>query len=150
MPLIRRKRSYVAESLFGSAEHEHEFYVPARKVEKGDAIVPVDEIPDAMLADLAKSHPKEFGAAALERGVLELEDDEEEDDELPPVDDDDDQEFTEAQEAFQLAPAADAIALVKAAAKDPEQLALYAEAEQAKTKPRKTVLEALQAALDAE
>lgn len=150
MPFIRRKRTAVAESVFGSTEFEHEFYVRAREVQKGDVIVPVEQLPDEILRDLAKSYPKEFSKAALERGLLELEDEDDED-ELPADDDEDELEdvFTERQEAFMLLNAEKAIAAVQAAANDPELLAEYAEAESAKEKPRKTVLEALQAALEA-
>jgi hypothetical protein len=52
------------------------------------------------------------------------------------------------QEAFMLLNAEKAIEAIKAAAADPELLAQYAEAEAAKEQPRKTVLAALQAALD--
>lgn len=150
MPLIRRKIFLSAESTFSGAEHEHELYVPARKVQKGDVVIDVANIPDSQLADLAHAHPKEFAKAALERGVLEIESDEDLDEDLAPAADDDDAiVFTEEQEQFQAMESKEAAKLVKAAANDPEKLALYAEAEEGKEKPRKAVLDALAAALSA-
>jgi hypothetical protein len=82
MPFIRRKRTAEAESTFSKVDVEHEFYVKAREVQKGDVVLKPDEIQDEILRDLAKTHPKEFAAAALERGLLDVVDDEDED-ELP-------------------------------------------------------------------
>jgi hypothetical protein len=151
MPFIRRKRTAEAESTFSKVDVEHEFYVKAREVQKGDVVLKPDEIQDEILRDLAKTHPKEFAKAALDRGLLDVDDDEDED-ELPfsggDDDDDEDEQFSPVQEAFMLLNAEKAIEAIKAAAADPELLAQYAEAEAAKEQPRKTVLAALQAALD--
>ena len=147
MPFIRRKREAEAESTFTKHTVEHEFYVKAREVQKGDVIIPPEELQDELLRDLAKTHPKEFAKAALDRGLLDLEDDDE--DELPLEDGDDDEEsFSPEQEAFMMLNAEKAIAAVQAAKDNPELLAAYAEAEAAKEQPRKTVLDALQKAIE--
>lgn len=149
MPFIRRKRVADADATFSKIDTLHEFHVPARKVEKGDVVVPTAEIPDEILRDLATTHPKEYAKAALERGLKPIDDDEDED--LPIIEDDEDDEidsFSEVQEAFMLLNAEKAIEAVKAAANDPDLLAAYAEAEAAKEQPRKTVLAALQAAIE--
>lgn len=152
MPFIRRKRVADADATFSKIDTLHEFHVPARKVEKGDVVVPTAEIPDEILRDLATTHPKEYAKAALERGLKPIDDDD--DDELEALlaaeldEDDEVDAFSEVQEAFMLLNAEKAIEAVKAAANDPDLLAAYAEAEAAKEQPRKTVLAALQAAIE--
>lgn len=153
MPFVRRTIPAVSESTFSQIGHVTELHVKASKVQKGDTVIPFDEIPDATLADLAKSYPREYGAAARDRGLQELEED---DEELPTEGDDDDDDeddeeehWTPAQEKFLAAPAKEAVELVNAAAtaQNVELLAQYAEAEEAKDKPRKSVLEAIAKAI---
>jgi hypothetical protein len=147
-PVIRRKITVDVTSTFGKQTHEHTFHVRARDVQPGDVIVKPDEMPAAMLADLARTHPKEYAKDAARLGVIELE--EEEHPFVPVVDEDDEDEdiddFSEEQTAFLALEAKDAIAKIESIAdEDVDTLALLFEAEISRPKARKTVLEAFAA-----
>lgn len=148
MPIVRRKITAAVESTYGTQELEHEFYVKPTQVQSGDVVVKPDDLPEAMLADLAISHPKEFRAPALARGLVELERDEPETG-SGSDEDDDEISYSAEQVKFLTASAAEAVAMVDAAAaaQDVDTIALYAVAEEAKEKPRKSVLEALAKAI---
>jgi hypothetical protein len=145
-PVIRRKITVDVTTTFGKQTHEHTFHVRARDVQPGDVIIKPDEMPAAMLADLARTHPKEYAADAVRLGVLELD---EEEPAAPDVDDDEDEEiegFTDAQSAFLALEAKDAIAKIESIDEDNvDELALLFEAEVSRPKARKTVLEAFAA-----
>lgn len=130
-----------------AVEHEREFYVKPSKVQKGDVIVKPEDLPDAMLADLAVTHPREFGEAARARGLQPLEEEEEDAPGAGDDDEDDDAEevWTTTQVKFLTSSAAEAVAMVEAAAQaqDVDAIAAFAIAEDSKEKPRKSVLEAL-------
>jgi hypothetical protein len=145
-PLIRRKITTDVHQIFGKQTHDHTFHVRARDVQPGDVIVKPEEMQAEVLADLARTYPKEYAADAVRLGVLELD---EEEPAAPDVDEDEDEEiegFTDAQAAFLALEAKDAIAKIEAIDEDNvDELALLFEAEVSRPKARKTVLEAFAA-----
>ena len=149
MPFIRRKIALKADAAFAGRTHEHEHYVKPTQVQKGDVIIHPDEMPDALLADLAHTHPKEFRKAALERGLVVLEEEDPELEDENGEEDEDEEEWTPRQLKFLEANADQAVKLIEAAAKaeDVDAIAEYAIAEESREKPRRTVLEALQKAV---
>lgn len=70
MPMVKRKvvHENTATSM-SKITHIHELYVPRKQMRKTDVEIPLDEISDRMLAELAGEYPDEFGAEAELRGV---------------------------------------------------------------------------------
>lgn len=138
MPLVRRKITEELEHLYAKQTNVHTLYVTQREKLPGDEVVPVAEIDDAMLRDLAITHPREYGVAAKAREIdttVEEFDDEEFEAE-PEI------EFTEDQEAFLALGDEEAIEQVKAT-DDAELLAAFLDAEQKSAAPRRKVIEAI-------
>jgi hypothetical protein len=148
-PLIRRKITVDISTTFGKQTHDHTFYVRPRDVEPGDVIIKPEEMNPEVLADLARTHPKEFARDAVRLGVLQL--DENEDPFEPVIDEDEDDEepgdqFTPEQTEFLALEAKDAIAKIEAIDEnDVDALAALFEAEISRPRARKTVLEAFAA-----
>jgi hypothetical protein len=149
MPIVRRTIIADVESLLGKQEVHVELYVKPSQIEKGDVVLEPKDLPEAMLADLAITHPKEFKKAALAAGVVQFADETDEDDDAGIDHDEDEVTFTKAQLDFLTMKAGDAVTLIEqaAAGQDVDTLAAYAIAEEANDHPRKSVLEALQKAV---
>jgi hypothetical protein len=69
MPLVIRQHKHEAETAFARVELQARVYVPRHKVRPTDRVIPVAEIDDQQLADLAQMYPDEYEAHARQRGI---------------------------------------------------------------------------------
>lgn len=69
MPLVKRIFQYHVEPTFGVVDHEATVYVPPAELRPGDQRVPLEEISNEQLQELAADHPQEYAAALRERGL---------------------------------------------------------------------------------